>query len=229
MEMTSEILAFIKEHDAAEKAQMLENFRRLNKMAKKGQILFTGSSLMEQFPVAELAMNHDLGKCIYNRGVGGFRTEDMINNMDEMLLGLEPKYVFINIGTNDICFYPDGARWQDVLKKNYDYILGQLKEKRPETVAYVMAYYPMDESDEEGLQIAQAFGSIRTNELIKEASAIAKSLAAKYGYHFIDVNEGLTDENGNLNPKFCKDNIHFYADGYEIVYKNLGKYLVNLT
>lgn len=91
-----------------------------------------------------------------------------------------------------------------------------------------MAYYPMDESDEEGLKMARAFGAIRTNEMIREASAIAESLAGKYGYQFIDVNEGLTDENGNLNPKFCKDNIHFYADGYEIVYKNLEKYLVNL-
>ena len=228
MNMTPEIFAIIKEHDASEKAKMLENFKRLNKLAKKGQILFTGSSLMEQFPIMEIAMNHDLGKCLYNRGVGGFKTEDMINNIDAMLLDLEPKYVFINIGTNDMSSYPDGSKWQDVLTKNYDYILGQLKEKLPETVAYVMAYYPMDESDEEGMKMARAFGAIRTNEMIKEASGIAQKLADKYGYNFIDVNEGLTDENGNLNPKFCKDNIHFYADGYEIVYKNLEKYLVNL-
>ena len=37
----------------AEKAQKLKNFQYLNQYIKKGQILFTGSSLMEHFPVAE--------------------------------------------------------------------------------------------------------------------------------------------------------------------------------
>ena len=228
MKRTPEIEAFIKKRDHSEKVKKLENFRRLNKMAKKGQILFTGSSLMEQFPVSEIAMNHDLGKCIYNRGIKGFKTEDMISNIDVMLLDLEPKYVFINIGTNDICTYPDGESWQDVLKRNYDYILSQLKKKLPETVAYVMAYYPMNEADEEGLKKARSLGFIRTNEMIREASAIAESLADKYGYNFINVNAGLTDANDNLNKKFCKDIIHFYADGYEIVYNNLEKYLLDL-
>ena len=38
----------------AEKARKLKNFQYLNQYIKKGQILFTGSSLMEHFPVAEL-------------------------------------------------------------------------------------------------------------------------------------------------------------------------------
>ncbi len=35
----------------------IERFRYLNESAKKGQILFTGSSLMEQFPIHELLMD----------------------------------------------------------------------------------------------------------------------------------------------------------------------------
>ena len=228
MEFNAETMKILMENENHHRAQTIENYKRLNKFAKKGQILFTGSSLMEQFPITEIAMTYNLGKCVYNRGIGGFKTTDMIENINTMLLDLEPKYVFINIGTNDMCSYPDGSKWQDVLTKNYDYILGQLKEKLPETMAYVMAYYPMDESNEEGQKIGKMFGSIRTNEMIKEASTIAKSLADKYGYTFINVNEGLTDEAGNLNPAFCKDSIHFYADGYEIVYKNLEKYLLSL-
>ena len=34
----------------AEKARKLKNFQYLNQYIKKGQILFTGSSLMEHFP-----------------------------------------------------------------------------------------------------------------------------------------------------------------------------------
>lgn len=34
-----------------EKEQMVENFHVINKNAVKGQIVFTGSSLMEMFPI----------------------------------------------------------------------------------------------------------------------------------------------------------------------------------
>ena len=40
-----------------------------------------------------------------------------------------------------------------------------------------------------------------------------------------DVNQGLTDETGNLKREFCKDGIHMYADAYDVVYRNLEKYL----
>lgn len=39
---------------------LLKNYQYLNKIATKGQALFTGSSLMEQFPIVELAMIYGL-------------------------------------------------------------------------------------------------------------------------------------------------------------------------
>ena len=89
-------------HMKKEQAGKVRSYRALNRVAKKGQILFTGSSLMEQFPVAELAASHDLGKTVYNRGIGGTTTEDFLREIDTVLFDLEPSVVFINIGTNDI-------------------------------------------------------------------------------------------------------------------------------
>ena len=223
--MDDKTMQFLMAEDEKRKNQIIENYRRLNKIAVKGQILFTGSSLMEQFPITELSLSHRLGKIVYNRGVGGFRTEDFISNIHEMLLDLEPSKVFINIGTNDIRSFEDGTAWDDNLQKQYDYILGQCKEKLPEATIYVMAYYPMNETDEEFAEIGKMFGSIRSNEKIRTASNIACSLAEKYGFTFIDVNQGLTDETGNLKREFCKDGIHMYADAYDVVYRNLEKYL----
>ena len=223
--MDDKTMQFLMAEDEKRKNQIIENYRRLNKIAVKGQILFTGSSLMEQFPVTELSLTHRLGKIVYNRGVGGFRTEDFISNIHEMLLDLEPSKVFINIGTNDIRTFEDGTAWDDNLQRQYDYILGQCKEKLPEATVYVMAYYPMNETDEEFAEIGKMFGSIRSNEKIRTASNIACSLAEKYGFTFIDVNQGLTDETGNLKREFCKDGIHMYADAYDVVYRNLEKYL----
>ena len=63
----------------AEKSRKLKNFQYLNQYIKKGQILFTGSSLMEHFPVAELYAESDLAKngpLVYNRGIGGYTTNE---------------------------------------------------------------------------------------------------------------------------------------------------------
>lgn len=58
--------------------ERLERYRILNEKVKKGEILFTGSSLMEQFPIDELRMTEEMDAVIYNRGIGGFTTEDML-------------------------------------------------------------------------------------------------------------------------------------------------------
>ena len=54
-----------------EKDDKVIRYRHLNKFVKKGEILFTGSSLMEQFPIQEIMLNHGMNKIIYNRGIGG--------------------------------------------------------------------------------------------------------------------------------------------------------------
>ena len=42
---------------------------------------------MEQFPVNELLMTNGMNQVIYNRGIGGFTTTDMLEYMEEMVFG----------------------------------------------------------------------------------------------------------------------------------------------
>ena len=53
-----------------EKQIKRERFRRLNPYAKKGAVVFAGSSLMEQFPLYEFLQDDDLHCTLYNRGIG---------------------------------------------------------------------------------------------------------------------------------------------------------------
>ena len=210
-----------------EQQEKIEKYRVLNETVKKGKILFTGSSLMEQFPIHELMMNEGLGLTIYNRGVGGFTTSDMLENMEEQIFGTEPSKIFINIGTNDIS---DASRsFEAVLEsmlENYERILTQIKERLPETEVYMMAYYPVNEtdkvSDEEWGKTAFA---TRTNKNIAVANEAVERLAAKTGCHFINVNQGLTDEAGKLKKEFTVEGIHMFANGYEVVLENMRPFL----
>lgn len=201
-------------------------YRVLNRYTKKGEILFTGSSLMEQFPVQELMMDLGMDKVIYNRGIGGFTSDDMLLHMDEQVFGTEPSVIFINIGTNDLADASDSFEAQlGKLLVNYEKILCQIKERLPQAKVYLMAYYPVNEKAKEDAGWAASLFVNRNNQNLPIANREVQKLAEKMGYAFIDVNEGLTDEQGMLKADYTVEGIHMFANGYRIVLENLKNYL----
>ena len=224
-EIQAEAFRAMEESMKNEQARKVRNFRILNKTAKKGGILFTGSSLMEHFPVCEIAASRGIDKLIYNRGIGGTTSDDFLREIDAVLLGLEPSKVFINIGTNDMTTRTYGDGWKDHLEENYDKILATAKEQIPDAEIYCMAYYPTNLHLPDQPEWAAEMLRERTQENIAECSRRVEALAAKYGYHYINVNAGLTDENGDQKKEFAIDGVHMYADAYLIVFENLLPYL----
>lgn len=214
---------FFRERMVQEQQDKLERYRVLNQNVKKGETLFTGSSLMEQFPVNELLMTNGMTNVVYNRGIGGFTTTDMLANMEEMVFATEPSRIFINIGTNDIGS-PDYQL--EKLMENYEKILTRIRERLPQAEIYMMAYYPVNETDKlPDTEWARMMFVTRTNENIRLANEAVEKLAEKMGCRFINVNEGLTDERGKLKKEFTIEGIHMYANGYQVVLDNLKKYL----
>ena len=74
------IMTILQEYAVRDQMDKLERYRVLNQDVKKGKILFVGSSLMEQFPINELLMTAGIDKVVYNRGIGGFTTTDMLEH-----------------------------------------------------------------------------------------------------------------------------------------------------
>ncbi|WP_242832023.1 GDSL-type esterase/lipase family protein [Butyrivibrio sp. VCD2006] len=207
-----------------EKMDKLERYRHLNKYVKKGQILFTGSSLMEQFPINEIAITDGVNAVIYNRGIGGYTIPEMLDAMDEQIFALDPSKIFINIGTNDISREDETL---EMLIKDYRKVLSQVKERLPEARVYLMAYYPVNVSvaENQPWEGAKRAAELRL-ERLEKANAAVKELAAEFGYFFIDVNEGLTNESGQTKEEFSIDGIHMWSDAYEIIFKNMKKYIL---
>lgn len=204
-----------------EKEQMVKDFHVWNKSAKKGQIVFTGSSLMEMFPiqdwVKELGENAPI---IYNRGVGGYRTTDMIPILDACVFELKPRKVFINIGTNDLS---DPAIPIEKVMKNYDRIITMIEEQLPEAAIYMMAYYPINY--EVATEEMKPCLLIRTNEKIKAANEQVKKIAEKHGQKYIDVNAPLTDEQGRLKAEYTIEGMHIKPEGYRAIFNDVMKYV----
>jgi lysophospholipase L1-like esterase len=196
-----------------------------NETAKKGQIVFVGSSLMEIFPIEKWEEEGKVAfdKYIYNRGVRATTTADLLAHMDVQIFDLAPSKIFINIGSNDIGFgVPESTRLA-----NYDEILSQIKAKLPDCQVYVMAYYPMNTSADFGepKEEHDSLYNTRNNATFADASEKVAQLAKKHGYDFINVNAGLADESGNLRKELTFDGAHMLPNGYEIVLENLKAYL----
>ena len=227
-ELIEKLMAFgkrMRDGQIEEQARKIRSYREMNQYAKKGQILFTGSSLMEMFPIAEYCASAGIDRTVYNRGIGGTTSDDFIREIDTVLLDLEPSKIFINIGTNDISTNVYGDKWQEHLLANYRVILGKIKERLPGAEVYIMAFYPVNAEIPGAPEWSKAAFATRSNANIDDTNRKLAALAGEFDVNIIDVNDGIKDEQGNLRAEITMEGVHMYAGGYKSVFEALRKYI----
>lgn len=211
------VITMAKEPWRIEKEKLVEQYREENNSVIKGKTVFVGSSLMEMFPVQHWAGD----TVVYNRGIGGYRTTDLLPILDVCVYDLEPEKVFINIGTNDLS---DGHVSLDTLMENYDRIITGIEERLPKAKIYMMAYYPINyEAADEAMKPCLR---IRTNEKITIANERVRELAVRHGQRYIDVNGPLKDEKGNLRAEYTIEGMHIKPEGYRAIFPEIMAYVM---
>ena len=204
----------------AETEKKLKNYQEKNKEVIPGQILFVGSSLMEMFSIESFMKERDQECIVYNRGIGGYRTEDLLAAIDTCILDLAPRRIFINIGTNDLSD-PDIAISEVI--DHYDKILSIIESKISDVELYLMAYYPVNY--EAAADYMKDCLRIRTNEKINLANAQVQFLAKKHHAKYIDVNDKLKDEEGNLKAEYTIEGMHIKEEGYRAILDDVLQYV----
>lgn len=206
--------------------EKLESYRQLNRLAKKGQAVFTGSSLMEQFPLNEMLQGEALPYRVYNRGMSGFVAPQLLQVLDVCVYELAPAHVFLNIGTNDMS-RPDYR--QEALLACYRRILEEILSHVPGVKLHLLAYYPVN-PDLEGQEgwAAEALRH-RTNQVLREANQGVEALAREMGAEYLDLNAPLLDDQGRLRSQYTKEGIHLYPAGYQAVLGELLPVLRSLS
>ena len=203
-----------------EKAELVRQYHLRNLAAQKGGIVFAGSSLMEMFPIEEWVSElPEPRPLVYNRGVGGYTTADLMPILDIVVWELEPSRVFINIGTNDLS---DASQTIDMIMVRYDGILSQIEAHLPGVPITLMAYYPVNPDVAEG--DVKEWLKVRSNARIAEANAAVKRLAEAHGQRFIDLNGPLTDEQGRLKAEYTIEGIHINHAGYRSIFGELMRF-----
>lgn len=203
-----------------DKEKKILRYREENKTVQYGQVVFAGSSLMEMFPINKLLEEHNESVIVYNRGVSGFVSRELLEVIDVCAIDLKPSKIFINIGTNDLS---DSRIPISQLIATYDKIISEIEKEVPAAVIYFMAYYPVnyEAADEDMKECLK----IRTNEKIRAANEEVKKLAQKHGQPYIDINKNLMDEQGRLKAEYTIEGMHINEDGYRAIYNDLMAYV----
>lgn len=151
---------------------------------------------------------------IYNFGICGDTSEDLIARFDVELEALHPQKVIFAIGINDSKF-PEGSDTHLVSLEQYEQNLRKLIEKakaHADTISIVGATQVVHEW-------RSASGSRFMNEEIAKFNEVMKKVTAEYNLNFIDVFETLdptTDLADGLHP-----NAQGYQKMFEVINANL--------
>lgn len=169
--------------------------------------VFLGDSITEGYDLNKYYSDYP----VVNSGIGGYTTTKILEKMDTMVYRYNPTKVFLLIGTNDIA---QNNSKEDIIK-NIDNIIDEIKANRKYTKIYVESIYPIDEEKEKK----------RDNKLINDINKDIKELCNKKGVEYINIHDLLMDDYGNLRDEYSNDGLHLTDQGYEVVTKELKKYL----
>ena len=199
-----------------EQEKIQTKYRHLNQVsALEPDILFIGDSIVEYYPLQEL---FGTSKTIVNRGIRGYQTGLLLENLDAHLYGGAVDKIVLLIGTNDI---GKDVPVNEVLN-NLEAIIQSITRDYPLTEIKLLSILPVNEGEEYKQTVY-----IRTNEKIQKWNQAYKELASAYmQVEFVPVFDSLTDQAGKLKKDYTTDGLHLSVPGYQVLTKALKDYLL---
>ena len=179
-------------------------------------IVFLGDSLTYYYPLEYYYKNIP----IVNSGKRGYKTTDILNEMNDLVYKYNPSKVFLNIGINDI--KNNEISKEDVIK-NIKEIINEIKINRPNAKIYVESIYPINKSDDS--KINRTAVDARSQEEIEFINKELKKELKETDTPFIEVYNDLVDENNMLKLDYTEDGVHLTNKGYAKITSKLLKYI----
>lgn len=174
--------------------------------------LFLGDSITELYDLDE----HFPDMPVVNSGISGNVTEDILDDMRGRVYQYNPSKVFLLIGTNDI---QEEVSEEDIVN-NIKEIISSIKANRPYAEIYLESIYPVDEDKEASRD--------RTNEVIMDINDQLEKYCRDEDITYINLFDLLVDpdqEEAEIRDEYSDDGLHLTEEGYEIVTKEIMKYI----
>ena len=188
-----------------EQEKIQTKYRHLNQVSVvEPDILFIGDSIVEYYPLQEL---FGTSKTIVNRGIRGYQTGLLLENLDAHLYGGAVDKIVLLIGTNDI---GKDVPVNEALN-NLEVIIQSIARDYPLTEIKLLSILPVNEGEKYKQTVY-----IRTNEKIREWNQAYEALASAYmQVDFLPIYDSLTDSEGQLQSAYTTDGLHLSVAGYQ--------------
>ena len=188
-----------------EQAKIQTKYRELNQVSVlEPDIIFIGDSIVEYYPLQELL---GTAKTIVNRGIRGYQTGLLLENLDAHLYGDAVDQIVLLIGTNDI---GKDIPMNDALD-NLEGVIQSIARDYPLSQIKLLSILPVNEGEEYKQTVY-----IRTNEKIREWNQAYEALASAYmQVDFLPIYDSLTDSEGQLKSAYTTDGLHLSVAGYQ--------------
>ena len=198
-----------------EQAKIQTKYRELNQISVlEPDIIFIGDSIVEYYPFQELL---GTAKTIVNRGIRGYQTGLLLDNLDAHLYGDAVDQIVLLIGTNDI---GKDIPMNEALD-NLEGVIQSLNRDYPLSQIKLVSILPVNEGEDYKQTVY-----IRTNEKIREWNQAYEALASAYmQVDFIPIYDSLTDSEGQLKSAYTTDGLHLSVAGYQALSDALKTYL----
>ena len=194
-----------------EQEKIQTKYRELNRISViEPDIIFIGDSIVEYYPLQEL-----LGttKTIVNRGIRGYQTGLLLDNLDAHLYGDAVDQIVLLIGTNDIG--KDVSMSQALT--NLESVIQSISRDYPLSQIKLVSILPVHQGEEYKQTVY-----IRTNEKIKGWNQAYQELASAYmQVEYVSVFEELLDQEGQLKSGYTTDGLHLSVSGYQALSETL--------
>ena len=198
-----------------EQAKIQTKYRELNQISVlEPDIIFIGDSIVEYYPFQELL---GTAKTIVNRGIRGYQTGLLLDNLDTHLYGDAVDQIVLLIGTNDI---GKDIPMNDALD-NLEGVIQSLNRDYPLSQIKLVSILPVNEGEKYKQTVY-----IRTNEKIRKWNQAYEALASAYmQVDFLPIYDSLTDSEGQLKSAYTTDGLHLSVAGYQALSDILKTYL----
>lgn len=174
--------------------------------------VFMGDSITDNW--AKKDMDFFTSNNFVGRGISGQTTSHMLVRFRRDVVDLNPKYVVIMAGTNDIALNNGEISHENILGN----LISMCEIAKANKIKPILCSVLPADRFRWRPQLTPAEDLVKLNKMIKEYAESAK-------IPYVDYHSVLKDENNALPEKYAADGVHPNLDCYKIMEEIIMKYL----
>lgn len=213
MKLTHQELKGLQQMIEKTSSKVLNTYSKDNQVNSFNQdVIFIGDSMIEFFNLKGYLPTLNA----LNRGVAGATTKFILDNLDVILGNINPKSIYISIGSNDLVLleYNVSHAFDSITK-----VLEALSFRFPSAKLYYLSTTPVVSTGHPLYKKIYIGG--RTNGELKSINYKVMNYAKSNDITYIHQFDDLLDSEGYLNTNYTYDGIHLNPKGYEVYAKNI--------